>query len=282
MQDETIQTSSIQDLFTAHPCHITFRISKEDYEVFSDYHKLWYAPIHIECESDLCKGERFFNSLDASTYVKHNKLWQFTTITYQCKNCNYSKKTFAIAAFVHDNILYSYKFGESPAKSPKTPSRLISLLGPGRDNYLRGRRCEIEEFGIGAFAYYRRVLEDQTDRLLDQSLKVCRQLGASKDIQDQLLQAQKDRSYTRKLELAGDSIPDSLKIKGHSPFKLLHGFLSEGLHKEDDKVCLEAAKDIRLVLSELATRMDAALRENTELNQAISRLMKPVNREEGN
>jgi hypothetical protein len=70
-----------------------------------------------------------------------------------------------------------------------------------------------------------------------------------------------------------DAIPDVLRIKGHNPITLLHGALSEGLHAKSDEECISIATSIRIVLSELAERMSEVLRDERELDEALSRLL---------
>jgi hypothetical protein len=53
---------------------------------------------------------------------------------------------------------------------------------------------------------------------------------------------------------------------------LLHKALSEDLHNGTDEECLEIAQDIRLVLSEFCERLHAALKDDQELNKAVSRI----------
>jgi hypothetical protein len=62
--------------------------------------------------------------------------------------------------------------------------------------------------------------------------------------------------------------------KGDNPLILLHSALSEGLHAQTDEQCLELAQAVRVVLAELAERIGQALKDEAELNAAISRLMK--------
>jgi hypothetical protein len=45
------------------------------------------------------------------------------------------------------------------------------------------------------------------------------------------------------------------------------------LHNGTDEECLELAQDIRVVLTELAERISQALKDEAELNTAVSRLM---------
>jgi hypothetical protein len=45
------------------------------------------------------------------------------------------------------------------------------------------------------------------------------------------------------------------------------------LHEHTDKECLEIAQEIRVVLAELAERLSQALKEEAELQTAVSRLL---------
>jgi len=49
--------------------------------------------------------------------------------------------------------------------------------------------------------------------------------------------------------------------------------LSDGLHLRSDEHCLEIASSIRVILAELSERLAQALKDEAELNKALSRLM---------
>jgi len=46
------------------------------------------------------------------------------------------------------------------------------MLGDNRDLFMKGRRCESQSLGIGAFVYYRRVVENQRAAILGQIIKI--------------------------------------------------------------------------------------------------------------
>ena len=71
-----------------------------------------------------------------------------------------------------------------------------------------------------------------------------------------------------------DAIPQVLLINEHNPLTLLHDALSEGIHAQTDKECLELATSIRTILTELAERLGEALKEQAELDKAVKRLLK--------
>jgi hypothetical protein len=170
-----------------------------------------------------------------------------------------------------------FKFGESPTFGPPTPSRLITLIGPDRETFLKGRQCENHGLGIGAFVYYRRVVENQKNRIIESIIKVAEKLSSSPDMIRSLKNARIENQFKKSVELVKDAIPQSLLINGHNPLTLLHSALSEGVHNQTDERCLENAHDIRVILGDLSERLAQALKDERELNEALSRLMKRSN-----
>jgi hypothetical protein len=47
-----------------------------------------------------------------------------------------------------DDLARMLKFGEVEPFGPPTPARVITLLGPEKDYYLKGRRAENQGMGI--------------------------------------------------------------------------------------------------------------------------------------
>src|SRR5262249_16626592 len=156
-----------------------------------------------------------------------------------------------------------YKFGELPAFGPPTPARLIRLFGDDKDLFLKGRRSEIHGLGIGAFVYYRRVVESHKNQIFDAILKVARAINFPQEKIDLLEQAKTETQFTKAIEEVKDAIPESLLINGHNPLTLLYRPLSEHLHGKTDADCLELAEAIRVVLIELAEKIGIALNEQS-------------------
>jgi hypothetical protein len=230
--------------------------------------------IQLHCENEHCQGVRFFRSTESKTWLSDEQ-WKNIFVTYVCKNCGQSWKTFSLAvrrkgASGAGEVV---KYGEMPAFGSPTPSRVISLIGPDREMFLRGRRAENLGLGIGAFAYYRRVVENQKGRIIQEIAKASARLGASPEMLAELAQLEKETQFSKAIDLVKIGIPAALMIDGHNPLTLLHTALSEGLHDHKDEECLEIAQEIRLVLTELAERISQALKEQAELKQAVSRLM---------
>jgi hypothetical protein len=167
-----------------------------------------------------------------------------------------------------------FKFGEWPPFGPPTPARVIKLIGPDRELFLSGRRSEIQGMGIGAFVYYRRVVENQKNRILDEIVKVAQKMNLPEELVLRLKSAESENQFSKAVESIKDAIPQTLLVEGQNPLTLLHSALSQGVHALNDEERLELATSIRVVLTDLAERLGQALKDEAELNAAVSRLLK--------
>jgi hypothetical protein len=232
--------------------------------------------IQLHCSSVKCEGVRSFRCASDSIYAADGKLWKYGYATYECRNCQNVRKIYAISVLKDGEPGPSgtaYKFGEYPPFGPPTPARVIHLIGPDRELYLQGRRAENQGFGIGAYAYYRRVVENQKGRIIREMGRVAKKLGAPAAVIIDFEAAASETQFSTAIDRIKSGIPSTLLMNGHNPLSLLHTALSEGLHEQHDAACLELATSIRLVLTELAERMSQALKDEAELGQAVSRLL---------
>jgi|SRR5579872_1180405 len=233
----------------------------------------------IYCDSDECLGPRFFRCAKNVIFIKENEL-AFEFLQYTCRNCQRNQKTYAIVVKQGGEGTgngIALKMGEFPAFGPHTPPRVITLIGPDREIFLKGRRAENRGLGIGAFSYYRRVVENQKSRIIAEIAKVAKKLGAKPDVLQEFEAAGTETQFSKAIEQIKHGLPQMLMIDGHNPLTLLHGALSEGLHEHTDEECLELARDIRVVLTELAERISIAMKDEAELTGAVSRLMQRKN-----
>jgi hypothetical protein len=215
--------------------------------------------IQLHCSGESSNGTRFFRSGD-DYIILPARIWNNEYITYKCANCQTQQKTFALAILIETGpddpkkpeTVHCYKFGEHPTYGPPTLTRSISLVGPDRELFLKGRRCENQGLGIGAFVYYRRVVEEQKNRIIDEIIKVAQVLLATPDSIMVLENAKKEHQFSKAVAAIKQAIPQRLLIAGQDPLTLLHSALSMGLHNKSDEKCLELAKDIRLILAELS------------------------------
>jgi hypothetical protein len=240
--------------------------------------------IRLHCE--VCDGIMYYEMVRpvhlASEQIIHISPKEITDLHlgFKCCNCDNSEKT--ISLFFepggNDTSLLIYKYGEYPPFGAPTPNKLLSIIGADRDLFIKGRRVELQGLGIGAFSYYRRVVENQKNRIIDEIIKVAKKSNASLELITELEAAKKETQFTKAIDMIKHGIPQALLINGHNPLTLLHRALSEGLHDQTDEECLELARTIRLVMAELSERLSEALKNDAELNDALSRLLNPPKR----
>lgn len=235
----------------------------------------------IEVECPVCKGKRFFEKTNKESSYSSTDGYSLETILYTCKNCSHSQKIFTIkykqlepekgAEVIPGSII---KLGEYPPFGDSIPAKVITLVGKERDFFLRGRRCENQSLGIGAYAYYRRIVENQKDKLIDEIIKVCKKLGKQESLIEDLEKAKNETQFSKAVDSIKEELPTSLYIEGQNPLKLLHKAVSKGIHNMTDGECLQYAESIRIILFELTERINAYLKESAEIHNAIDILGK--------
>jgi hypothetical protein len=237
---------------------------------------LWFYPlqqpdVHLHCE--ICDGPRYFQNVGEKIWIASENI-RDAFLSYVCRNCRKTAKTFAVRVKrTSGKAGEALKFGELPAFGPHTPARVITLIGPDRELFLQGRRAENRGMGIGAFSYYRRVVENQKGRIIGEIGRVAQKLGAKASVLDAFKKAENETQFSKAIDEIKGGIPEVLRIGEHNPLTLLHTALSDGLHDRTDAECLEIAQDIRVVLTELAERISLALKDEAELQTAVSRLL---------
>lgn len=241
--------------------------------------------ILLFCGSDICNGNRQY-----SYYSEHSGQdfhvhlgFEIKILNYLCRNCGDSKKQFVIRAKMVEESIDSHtelliaaeaiKLGEWPPFGKKLPSKLISLVRDEREFFLKGYQAEIRGLGIGAFGYYRRVVESQKKRLIEEIEKVAKRLGATEDKLSIINEAKNEKQFKNAVAKVKSAIPESLFIGNSNPLTLLHNALSKGLHNESDEECLELSTTIRLILSEFAESVSQALKDHNELDNAVKKLL---------
>ncbi len=238
----------------------------EDYSLFRKYDvqeedksenvSHWFhIPINMKCE--VCDSVQTFNMTNEFYYDGYNEQDLVANdrvfdLRYQCQSCKDFERRFFI--YVDNDLNFLYKVGQYPEWEIKMDSNLEKVLNKHAKTFRKGLVCEAQGYGIGAFAYYRRITEEIIDELLDSIFDLI-------DIEHQVeyKKALKKTKTTRvtqdKIDLVKDLLPSILKPNGTNPLGVLHSQLSEGLHAESDKACLENANHIKIILTYLINQI---------------------------
>lgn len=240
-------------------------------------YKLNLPFLELYCEAPVCEGVRRFNTENA-VWLKENEKRKDFFVTYWCRNCGETVKTYALWAELQEDksSVKICKFGEDPPFGPPTPARVSRLLADEKEYFFKGRQAESQGMGIAAFAYYRRVVENKKNRILDEIRRVADKIGAGKELIDDLDAARKEKQFLKAVKAVRHGIPPSLLVDGkHNPLELLHAALSEGLHAKTDQECLASATHVRVVLVAFVERAAETLKDDAEVRAAVAKLAKP-------
>lgn len=231
--------------------------------------KLSAPPVMLHCGHADCQGARLAVCAEKfSLNETHNEIF----LRYHCRNCDGFSKIFAIVLGKKEGAWFAIKVGEFPEFTIVTSAKLLNLVGKHRGTFLKGRQCEIHGQGIGAFAYYRRIVELTKDEVLDLVISVAKQTAEHAELVIELESAKKESQFSKAIASVRHALPASLAIEGQNPLNILHSCLSEGIHALSDEECLERATAVREVLSALTERVAELKREQAGLKAALAKL----------
>ncbi len=231
--------------------------------------------LKLHCPNSICNGVRFFDSYQTKKITLIEK-WSRIFLHYSCANCRTHSKIYAIMARWNTDMDEgeAIKVGEWPPFGPKVSTQVISILGENKDLFLMGRRAEIHGLGIGALAYYRKVIERQKNHLINEIIRVVRRTGSSETQIEKLKSAKMEKGFTDAVGLISDALPQALLIGGYNPLALMDQAISKGIYVQNDADALKLATALRRILSELAERVARALEDKTDLDEAVNFILK--------
>jgi hypothetical protein len=236
------------------------------------FFRLETPELDLHCEN--CGGTRaFIFTRDYATPLSKGQGLKFEELDYECKNCKEGKKfrkRFCLAVLGEGGTGAVQKIGEYPAYSPVTSRKVYDLIGENhREMFLKGRRAELRGLGIGAFAYYRRIVDDQKALIIDQLEKVAKRLGLAPDVLKVFASARAEDRFTNAIKQIEDALPPALFISGHNPLTILYDVLSDGIHDLSDEECLAHARTVRTLLIALADRISEISKDEATVQEAI-------------
>jgi hypothetical protein len=164
------------------------------------------------------------------------------------------------------------KVGQFPAWEVVGEPNIEKLLGVHSTYYKKGLTCESQGYGIGAFGYYRRIVEETIDEMLNEIADLISGDDLDK-YNDALAKAKATIVTAEKIELVKDLLPPILRPEGMNPLSVLHSALSEGLHAESDDECLEFAQHCREVLVFLVNQVAASKETAKSFTTSMRRLL---------
>jgi len=235
--------------FEEYPLYRKFRISLPD-----NHSKILFPGIRLFCS--VCNAEHTF-TLKQPVFANRqaNQLpppqnpvavaGKIALLEYTCASCNDYRQSYLI--YFDPKLQFIIKAGQYPPWVVSVERGLADVLGAYTETYQKGLVSEAQGYGIGAYAYYRRIVEQIIDSLLDTIDELIE--GERREIYDRALaETKRVGSAAEKIALVKDLLPSSLRPEGMNPLGILYDALSAGIHARTDEECLELACSIRETL----------------------------------
>lgn len=236
--------------------------------------------IELFCKNNACMRIGFFDCINEKPTIKNHA---DVFLNYKCRNCEKYIKTFSlnVHSLTRSSAKSPYsgslmKYGEFPKYGLPEPTALTNLITDPIDTELfnEGFDCENQSKGIGAYSYYRRMVDNQKDKLIDRLIEVIGKIDPDNAIIAELEEAKKEQHFSKGIEKIKHNLPKELLIDGHNPLKALYRALSVGIHDLSDVECLDYAHDVRIVLTSLLDKINVLLEDDDNVKESLHRLFK--------
>lgn len=169
-----------------------------------------------------------------------------------CKSCNTYKADFLIATsmkkldggrITHYDITHK-KIGQYPA--PRfTPNKIVDkyLTKEDKRNYNHAIDCLSRGLGMGALAYFRRLLENEIRRIIKDIAE-----NGDENAMEIYNKYKNEKHLNTLIDNIFPHLPISLRDLGNNPIKFLYNEFSTGLHELSDEECIEKSNKINDLL----------------------------------
>jgi len=230
--------------------------------------------IHMFCP--VCDSEQTFSMTSdyrgggKTFYHNARSEGEVVLAVYVCAGCSSFSRYFLIK--ISEDLSYVIKVGQWLSWDISMNKDLEKTLGKHTEIYKKGLICESQGYGIGAYAYYRRIVELIIDQLLDDIEDLVPEIEKAK-YHAALEKTKKTRITAEKIDLVKDMLPSSLKPEGMNPLSVLHEKLSEGLHEDTDEECMQIAETVRESIVFLVQQVTASKNASKEFTERTKKLL---------
>lgn len=233
----------------------------------------------------------FFDNLDRLNYTQNfegickscqKKQLELTLSVYSNQKFPKNKdNTLKSVNGVYQNIdefenkkikVYLKKIGIYPEPKIEVDKRIQKYFDRETNEwYYKGIKLYNQNFGIGSFAYFRRIVEKELFSILkDVSTLSSTDPKLSKLITDYNETSKISTLYKNSFNL----LPKSLQLLGDNPFEILYSHTSKGLHNLTEQECLNEADNIHKILEYVIRKVNEEKSELLEIRNIIKNLKK--------
>jgi len=169
--------------------------------------------------------------------------------------------------------IYIQKIGVYPEIKPSIDKSITKYFDRETNNWhYKAVKSLNENFGIGSFAYFRRIVEKELIQIINDLSHL--DSAVSTKIQNLLSKYNETDKIYLIYENIFEYLPSSLKGLGDNPFQLLYKQTSEGLHNLSEAECLKRADNINKLLMFVILKVNEEKSEILKIRNIIKDLNK--------
>lgn len=284
-----------------------YKMGNEHYGIKSDFNKInfdYYCiledssrPFEIEIDEETepitHNPERMTLGIPEEQFIDEKLNYTFLA-TATCKSCSQHQIHFLLNVYSNNPIspivnnfsniqldkrhkysfpntnIYIQKVGCYPQNKEEIEREVSKHFDKATNNWLYKAKESINSsFGIGAFAYSRRIVEKELIKIIEEIKSLPD--SDSHGISDLLEKYEKNNKTSTIYDNIYEYLPSSLKDLGDNPISLLYKLTSEGLHSMSESECLEKAETIIEILEFVIIKINEEKSEIKRMKDAIKR-----------
>jgi len=213
------------------------------------------------CGNEKCRAELQWFHDTPGGYGEQSHPGSIQSATYKCPNCSAEFRAWYFWTVV-DGKIAAMKVGQLPQLEVPLAKDLEKALGKHADLWKKGMRSRHHGYGIGALAYFRRIVEGATGNLLNLLANAMQAAGEEPTAVEAVRALITAKApFDKKMEQAARMIPRTLRPGGANPFQTMFDVVSGGLHGDTDEECCELvdalSQSIVLIVGQLNEHIEA-------------------------
>lgn len=229
----------------------------------------------IQSDCEKCGTSKPFHNVDSGHIlfeIKANINLTRNTVHFKCVTCMGGIRSFWLQALREDdNIIKVFKIGQYPQKELPKSKDLSKFFKDDKQEYNKAVICLANGYGVAAFAYMRRIVEKNIDRLLDM---IKEDIDTESPLNVKIAELKATSPMSDKISIANHALPDHLNPDGFNPLGQIYGLLSDGVHSLPDEDCLNKANNLQACLEYLISELATHKQNKEDFKKRLNALRK--------
>jgi hypothetical protein len=167
--------------------------------------------------------------------------------------------------------IYIQKIGQYPPYEFEPEASIQKYLtDEDASNYKKALTNLSVNYGIGAYAYFRRIIENEIKRIIKDISEL--DFEGAENVKQAYRTFEVDHQMSKLIHTLNNYLPNSLKQFGDNPIRLLYEQLSGGIHQFSEGECVEKARLIDVLLKYVIKKVNEEKYQFLDVKEAMLKL----------